>query len=109
MTAAEKVLEVLKTRLGDIENEMAAMLDIERARVTLLCYCNIPLSADVPPGLFNAWCIAAEQQFTGAENGVSSISEGDVSITFGSPARSYLGQNETDWKIIAMRFRQRAI
>lgn len=109
MTAAERVLEVLKTRLGEIENEMAAMLDIERARVTLLCYCNIPISADVPPGLFSAWCIAAEQQFTGALDEVSSISEGDVSINFGEPSRSYMGQGETDWKIIANRFRQTAI
>ena len=109
MTAAEKVLEVLKNRLGDVEDEQAAMLDIERARVTLLCYCNIPLAAELPAGLFEAWCIAAEQQLCGASEGVSSISEGDVSVTFGAPARSYMGQGNSDWRIIANRFRQTAI
>ena len=109
MTAAEKVLEVLKTRLGDVGDEQAALLDIERARVTLLCYCNIPLSAEMPAGLFEAWCIAAEQQLNGAADGVSSISEGDVSVTFGTPARNYMGQGIGDWKVIANRFRQTAI
>ena len=109
MTAAKKVLEVLKNRLGDIEDEQAALIGIERARVTLLCYCNIPLSAEMPEGLFEAWCIAAEQQLNGAADGVSSISEGDVSVTFGAPARNYMGQGVSDWKIIANRFRQTAI
>ena len=83
------------------------MLEIERARAALLCYCNIPLSADVPPGLFNAWCIAAEEMVCGS--GAASVSEGDVSITFGNPARNYIGSGETEWKMIANRFRRTAI
>lgn len=110
MTAAEKVLETLKTRMGEVENEQSVMLDIERARVALLCYCNIPTAAEVPPGLFEAWCIAAEELLvSGGTGGVASVSEGDVSVSFGQPSRSYMGQNQTEWKIIANRFRQTAV
>ena len=109
MTDAKSVLEALRIRLGEIESEEAALLDIERARVTLLCYCNIPLTAQMPQGLFEAWCIAAEEQLSGVSGGIASISEGDVSISFGKNGASDKGQGQYDWKTTANRFRQLAV
>ena len=103
LNGADKVLEVLKARLGEDKTDDLLAADIERARVMLLCYCNIPLVADMPQGLFEAWCMVAEQYASGMGE-VSSVSEGDVSITFKKSGEETLG-----WKTIADRFKRMAV
>ncbi len=93
----------MKERLGEDENEQALLLDIERARVMLLCYCNIPLGAEMPQGLFEAWCIAAEELFYGTAGRAASISEGDVSISFKKDGADGAALG---WKTIADRFKR---
>ena len=97
------MIEALKLHIGvDAEDEQLA-LAVESARVMLLCYCNIPLNAEVPQGLFEAWKLAAEQVLAGAVGEVSSISEGDVSIAFKKDAEA---SSTLGWKTIADRFRR---
>ena len=100
MGDADAILEALKVSLGNIENEQQAALMIERARVMVLCYCNIPLNAKMPEGLFEAWEIAAEQLVSGDMGVASAISEGDVSIKFENSGKCF------DWKLIADRFKR---
>ena len=103
---ADKVLEVLKARQNNDADENKLTADIERARVMLLCYCNIPLNAEMPQGLFEAWCMAAEQLSDGVSGDIASISEGDVSIAFKKQGCEADG---LDWKCIADRFRRMAV
>lgn len=104
--SANLVLETLKTRLGENADEQQLVLDIERARVMLLCYCNIPLNAEMPEGLFEAWCMAAEQIASGAMGEVSSISEGDVSVSF---KKDSFGNGTCGWRTIADKFKRMAV
>jgi|GEM_PF-6450137 len=105
LNGADKVFEALKAHLGEDADAEQLALDIERARVMLLCYCNIPLNAEMPQGLFEAWCMAAEQTATGSMRDVASISEGDVSVAF--------KKGDTDgslgWKTVADRFKRMAV
>ena len=81
---AQTVLQRLKERemLPEISDETALSL-IEAARVMLLGYCNIPLCAKMPEGLAEAWCsLAAKLSADGYSQGVTSISEGDVTVKF---------------------------
>lgn len=81
----QAVLKELKVRLQmDGVSEEAAFSMIEAARLRLLEYCNIPLSARVPEGLFEAWCSLAAQMITDGYCGSAvSVSEGDVAVKFG--------------------------
>lgn len=94
---------MLKARLGEDIDENRLALDIERARVLVLGYCNIPLNAEMPDGLLEAWCMAAEQLFEGDMGGIASISEGDVSISFKKEGSDAGGLG---WKAAANRFRR---
>lgn len=81
---AQSVLQRLKEReqLPDISDDTALSM-IEAARVALLGYCNIPLCAEMPEGLAEAWCsLAARLAADGYSQGVSSVSEGDVTVKF---------------------------
>lgn len=103
MMDAQTVLQRLKERemLPDISDDTALSL-IEAARVMLLGYCNIPLCANMPDGLEEAWCsLAARLSADGYSQGVTSISEGDVTVKFAGGEDSLSG-----CKAIANRFRR---
>ena len=103
---AQTVLQRLKEReqLPDISDE-AALSMIEAARVQLLGYCNIPLCAEMPEGLAEAWCsLAARLSADGYSQGVSSVSEGDVTVKFCGSDDALGG-----CKAIADRFRRLGI
>lgn len=100
---AQTALRRLKERelLSDISDDTALSV-IEAARVRLLGYCNIPLNAEMPEGLAEAWCsLAAELAGNGYSQGVSSVSEGDVTVKFCGDGDSLGG-----CKAIADRFRR---
>ena len=106
LNGADEIIEALKIRMGedaDIEQIAAA---VESARVMLLCYCNIPLNAEMPKGLYQAWIIAAEQSAAGNIGDVASISEGDVSVSF---KKSGADGDTLGWKTVADRFRRMTV
>ncbi len=82
---AETVLARLKEReLLCGASDTAALSLIEAARVRLLGYCNIPLKAEMPEGLAEVWCsLTALLLADGYPLGVTSVTEGDVSVKFG--------------------------
>ena len=106
MNSADKIIEALKMRLGEESDDGQLALAVESARVMLLCYCNIPLNAEMPQGLYEAWKIAAENAACGNMGNVASISEGDVSISF---KKDVSGSGELGWKTIADRFKRMAV
>lgn len=60
---------------------------IDQAKESILNYCNIPVRANMPDGLFYAWVEigwAAETAETGQSgtDAVKAITEGDTTVTF---------------------------
>lgn len=60
---------------------------IEQAKDSILAYCNIPLKASMPDGLFYAWVEISYATSKGAtmiegSGAIKSVSEGDTTVTF---------------------------
>lgn len=73
-------------------SEKQALSCAEQARVQLAAYCNLPQSAPLPDGMFYGWLtltavLISEMEDTSAGT-VSSISEGDISVSFNQRGES---------------------
>lgn len=80
------VLNELVLRGKAVGDEPAALSYIAQAEESIKAYCNLPT---VPEGLFFAWVEVASYLISsggGGGDNVASISEGDTSISFRSPA-----------------------
>lgn len=80
------VLNELVMRGKAVGDAPAALSYIAQAEESIKAYCNLPA---VPDGLFYAWVEVASCLISsggGGGDNVASISEGDTSITFRSPA-----------------------
>ncbi len=83
---ANDVLNELVLRGKAVGEGPAALSYISQAAESIKAYCNLPT---VPEGLFYAWVEVASCLISsggGGGDNVASISEGDTSITFRSPA-----------------------
>ncbi len=86
---------------------------IEQSKDSILAYCNIPLKANMPDGLFFVWVemsYSASKGVTLIEGGgaIKSISEGDTTITY-DVGTSVVKDNSTvvvDYKSILNRYRR---
>nr|DAJ95976.1 MAG TPA: head to tail adaptor [Caudoviricetes sp.] len=84
---------------------------ILQAKDTILAYCNIPLAADMPDGLFYVWVelayatlnSAVATQGTGI---VKSIAEGDTTVQFETGAEQADTKPPTDYRSILNRYRR---
>lgn len=81
---AEIILNRLKERglAGEMSDEEILPF-IEEARIRLLGYCNIPIKAKMPEGLYEVWNAIAIRLLTDGElREVASVSEGDITVKF---------------------------
>ena len=85
---------------------------ITQAKDSILSFCNIPLAANMPDGLFYPWVeigysFSQGGNMTSGGMAVKSISEGDTSITYGSAeSGSVEGSSAVDYTSILNRFRR---
>ncbi|WP_312645366.1 hypothetical protein [Hydrogenoanaerobacterium sp.] len=84
---------------------------INQAKDSILSYCNIPLKAQMPDGLFYPWVEIAWStaqgmtaiQGTGA---VKSVSEGDTTITYDAGATVVKNDAMLDYTSVLDRYRR---
>ena len=96
------------TDTESIENEQQYISFIEQAKDSILDYCNIPLKANMPDGLFFAWVetawLTSNSTISNEGSGaIKSISEGDTSISFDVSQKSKV---YADYTTILNRFRR---
>ena len=94
-----------------IENEQQYISFIEQAKDSILAYCNIPLKANMPDGLFFAWVEVAWATSKGTisiegSGAIKSISEGDTSVTFDVGTKIETTNVSVDYTAILNRFRR---
>lgn len=75
------------TQTQATENVNKYTSHIEQAKDSILAYCNIPLKASMPDGLFFAWVEISYATSKGAtmiqgSGAIKSISEGDTTVTY---------------------------
>lgn len=106
-----KVRGYIPTGLSD-EEEERYLSYIYQAKDAMLSYCNIPLAAEMPDGLFYPWVEISYSSSKGANllqgsGAVKSVTEGDTTITFDVGAVQP-GENTVfvDYSAILNRFRR---
>lgn len=115
MKTAQDVLDEWVLR-GYITAEQAADLKytsyINQAKDSILSYCNIPLAAQMPDGLFYAWVEIGWATANGAtmvqgSGAIKSVSEGDTKIDYDVGTTVVKGSTVTaDYTTILNRFRR---
>ena len=84
---------------------------INQAKESILGYCNIPLNAQMPDGLFYPWVEIAwstAQGMTSVEGtgAIKSISEGDTTITYDVGTTVIQNKTILDYTAILNRYRR---
>lgn len=85
---------------------------IQQAKESILSYCNIPLAAPMPDGLFYPWVEIGWATANGAtlvqgSGAVKSMTEGDTTITYDVGTTVVKGNTVTvDYSTILGRFRR---